>query len=367
MDNLSKQRLIRFAIIFIFGILLSMSLYLSFIYMYPFFIALLLSFFFHPFVSFIEKRWGWHRGLLTLTMMILFFIVFFLSMFLVLKQIIKELSYLLEKLPFYIENIDRLLHDIEHTYITPVYTYINKLIPDQLPDNFSMTRFLISKLKTNAIHITQETITISSDMISSFAYMSFISIFIVLATYFITKDYETFRISLRKKFPINVLNIIGRIKGYAKRSTFGFVKAQITVSFITASLSFCILLLFRTDHLIVITLMIFMIDFIPYLGIGILFIPWIMYEFFTNGYVLTIQLTLLYMFLIVVRQIIEPRLLAQSLGIHPLITIIILFICLHLFGAVGFLITPMTLIVVSSLYHAKIIHYIIQYIKHGHL
>ena len=104
---------------------------------------------------------------------------------------------------------------------------------------------------------------------------------------------------------------------------------------------------------------------IPYIGIGALFIPWILYGFFSDHYTLTLQLSLLYAVLLIVRQIIEPRLLAKNLGIHPLIAIIILFISINIFGALGIIITPISLILFSSLYHAKIFHYIARFIKEG--
>ncbi|HZW68951.1 MAG TPA: AI-2E family transporter, partial [Pseudogracilibacillus sp.] len=137
------------------------------------------------------------------------------------------------------------------------------------------------------------------------------------------------------------------------------------MALLTVLLSFIALLFFQFEHILLIVVSLFVLDLIPYVGIGALFIPWIGYHFFMNNYFLTIQLAIIYMILIIIRQIIEPRLLSQNLGIHPLVTIIILFISIKAFSALGLLLAPLILITVSSLHHSKIIYHLIYYIKEG--
>ena len=89
------------------------------------------------------------------------------------------------------------------------------------------------------------------------------------------------------------------------------------------------------NNIILTTLIIFFVDFIPYIGVGTVFIPWILYQFFTEQFMLTIQLSILYIIVIIARQILEPKILASSIGIHPLIALIILFIGIQSFGILG--------------------------------
>src|SRR5699024_5939571 len=125
------------------------------------------------------------------------------------------------------------------------------------------------------------------------------------------------------------------------------------------------LMVYQVENVLMLTLTVLFVDFIPYVGVGAVFIPWIIYNFFTGDYILTIQLAVLYIVIIVVRQMIEPRILASSVGIHPLFALIILFIGIQSLGIVGIFITPIVLITISAIYHAGIFHFIWYYIKNG--
>lgn len=365
MDNSFNNRLVR-AILVVFCLFLIVIVsYLFLYYMYPFVIAFMISMLLHPIVTLCERKWKLNRGFTTLFVLIIFFCISLISGYFITKQIVQELTELFVKLPTYIESIVIVLHRIENTYVTLIYDYINKVTFIDFPENISITKFLEEKMTVNIAEFLQRAIVLLSQLFTSFAYTSFVFLFIVLATYFIAKDFEKIMHLLQKGIPTRVNNLLSRINEFARQSTFGIVKAQISIALLTAVIAFFGLLLFKTEHLFIITGILFVIDLIPYVGIGALFIPWIVYAFFSDHYALTLKLSLLYAVLIIVRQIIEPRLLAKNLGIHPLIAIIILFISINMFGALGFIITPISLILFSSLYHAKIIHYIIRFIKEG--
>lgn len=367
MDNSLKHQLKRLLFILLSFFLFIAICFLIIIYMFPFILAFFVGMILHPIVTFLEVRWKLNRGVSALVVMSLFFTVSLLSGYLFIKRAFFELSELVQVFPKYIIDLNNLLHHIEDSVFTPLYAYLHRFFPELIPYNFSLAPFIIDKIKTNATELIHKGLLYTSHIVSSFAYTSIVVLFIILATYFMTKDYQKIVSVLKNIIPKKIKKMIDRLKGFAKQSTIGLIKAQLTVACFTTIISFFSFLVFQIDHTLIITSILFFIDLVPYVGIGALFIPWILYEFFTHGYTLTIQLSVLYSFLILIRQIIEPRLLAKNLGIHPLITIIILFLSIHLFGALGLLLTPISLIFLSSLYHAKIFHYILKFIQDGSL
>src|SRR5699024_11772802 len=74
------------------------------------------------------------------------------------------------------------------------------------------------------------------------------------------------------------------------------------------------LLVLRIDYALTITCFIAIIDLFPFIGTGILFIPWILYMFMTAEYAMVIGLSILYMYVIVQRQLLEPKIRAASVG-----------------------------------------------------
>src|SRR5699024_3837329 len=129
--------------------------------------------------------------------------------------------------------------------------YINKVTFIDFPENISITQFLEEKMTVNVAEFLQRIIVLLSQLFTSFAYTSFVFLFIVLATYFIAKDFEKIMHLLQKSIPTRVNNLLSRINKFARQSTFGVVKAQISIALLTAVISFIGLLLFKTEHLFI--------------------------------------------------------------------------------------------------------------------
>src|SRR5699024_6773123 len=110
------------------------------------------------------------------------------------------------------------------------------------------------------------------------------------------------------------------------KSLFGYIKAQCILIAISAFISLVGLLFLGMNHAFTITLIIAFVDLLPIIGTGIIFIPWIGYLFFSGDYSLTIGLTFIYMAIILIRQILEPKILSVNVGVSPLIALLTLFI-----------------------------------------
>ena len=203
----------------------------------------------------------------------------------------------------------------------------------------------------------------SSAAFSSISYMFIIAIFILLAVYMLTKDFYLFNAYAKKIIPIKIQTKSAPIFQYTKRSFLGLAKAQLFITTISASIIMISLFFFKVEDFFMISILIFFIDFIPYMGIGIIFIPWIFYSFLTGNYMFTIELASLYILVIILRQIIEPRLIAKEIGIHPFIALSILFVGVQTMGIIGIFITPFILICVSAFYRTGLFHAIYHYIS----
>ena len=90
---------------------------------------------------------------------------------------------------------------------------------------------------------------------------------------------------------------------------------------------------------------------LPVLGVGSVLIPWAAVELlFLRNYPLGFGLAILYAIVVVVRQITEPRVVAGSLGLHPLATVVAMYAGLRFLGFFGMLLGPMALILGKILF-----------------
>lgn len=369
MNNTLFFQLLRAFAIFFLIIICFLLIKYTLIYIYPFLIATCIAFFLHPIVSLIETRWKVSRGFVTFLVMGAFFSLFLTLIYYLIKQLIQESTNLITSIPEIFDNMSAILSHIGQTVIIRYYEKVserftflpayNEVAVNQYFQN------LFEQLSTSSASFIKNIIMTTSTILTSLTYVSTILLFILLASFIITKDLNLIRLKYEKNIPVKITQQLKMMMNQLKKSIFGFLKAQVIITIISTIIIFIGLLIFRVDHVFTITMIFFFIDFIPYVGVGIIFIPWMIYNFYTAHYVLTIQLAILYSIIIIARQIIEPKILASSIGIHPLIAIIILFIGIQSLGLIGIVITPIILIVISAIYRAGIIHYVWTYIKNG--
>lgn len=193
---------------------------------------------------------------------------------------------------------------------------------------------------------------------------SFIIAFVVaiVATCFMTSSYDDIKafivrqfsdenqIKLRKAKHI-VLSSVGKMfKAYA--SIIGITTCELFIGLSIIKL----IGVYDGSHILLLSFIIACIDIIPVLGTGTVMIPWSVYSFVTGNVGMGIGLLVIYAVITVIRQVIEPKLVAGQVGISPVVTIMAMFIGVKIFGAMGIFILPFIVIIINLLNEEGIIH-----------
>ncbi|MBQ7638191.1 MAG: sporulation integral membrane protein YtvI [Clostridia bacterium] len=114
--------------------------------------------------------------------------------------------------------------------------------------------------------------------------------------------------------------------------------------------------IYDSDYIVFIALLIAIIDIIPVLGTGTVLIPWAVYSFVTGSVSMGVGLVILYAVILVIRQIIEPKLVAGQVGLSPIVTIIAMYVGTKLFSVIGFFVLPFIVILIKRFNDEGIIH-----------
>ncbi|WP_075034588.1 AI-2E family transporter [Halobacillus dabanensis] len=166
-----------------------------------------------------------------------------------------------------------------------------------------------------------------------------------------------------KIIPVFVSDRVSVFRSELYRTIKGIIKAQCTLVMISAIIIATGLYFIGASHVLTITLLTAFVDFIPYVGTGIVFLPWILYQFFSGDFAMTICLSILYMVVMVTRQALEPKLLATHFGVPPILLLISLFLGFQLFGGFGMLISPIILMIVQTIHKSGVGREVWIYIK----
>ena len=184
----------------------------------------------------------------------------------------------------------------------------------------------------------------------------------IIACFFVTCDYDGFTGLIKRnvseeheKLLVSSKNLLGDILGK-------WLKSYATIIFITfceISIGLNILKLigvYDGGYIIAISIAIAVVDIFPVLGTGTVMVPWAIINFFNGNIGLGIGLLVLYAAITVIRQILEPRLVAMNVGIHPVLTLMGMYLGVQLFGVIGIFTLPITFVLLKALNDEGIIH-----------
>jgi predicted PurR-regulated permease PerM len=95
------------------------------------------------------------------------------------------------------------------------------------------------------------------------------------------------------------------------------------------------------------------LDLLPVIGVGFVLLPWGLWSFFAGHTPFGVGLFVLFAFHTVLRQIIEPRIVGQSLGVHPLLTLFFIYVGYSVFGVIGLLLVPVFTVLVRVIFSER--------------
>lgn len=130
----------------------------------------------------------------------------------------------------------------------------------------------------------------------------------------------------------------------------GYLKAQLIFFGINFGVMTICFIIFGLPVPPLIALGISVMDILPIVGSGIVFLPWIIVCLIIGNTTLGIQLAVLYIGLIVLRQVLEPFILGKHIGVRPIITFAAGVLGLLIFGAPGLIVGPVIAAIFNAVY-----------------
>lgn len=165
----------------------------------------------------------------------------------------------------------------------------------------------------------------------------------VVATFFMAADYPQLKAFVLKLLPQRVSERADRTVAYLKNLAVIYCRSYLLLFLLTfAELSVGLLIL-RIPYAVLVALCIAIFDILPVLGTGGILLPWAAILFAMGKVTLGIGMIVLYLIITAVRNTVEPRLVGKQIGLHPLATLIALYVGLKLIGFAGVIIFPVAL------------------------
>lgn len=330
-------------------------------YVLPFVFASLVAAAFQKPIRFLRKKLKVKKSeVLAASLVMLVFVFALLLIVLLAVLIFSELkgfiSYLTGKMsniPAYIEEIEELLLQMINYFPLSVRSTLHQAVTEFFNENMSFDKissgsFDFSILMTPLLGAWSTAKRIPSLLLTSMV--------TVISCFFISVSYEKLRDSFLGFFSLETQKKILNVKSSLFNAIGKMSRAYLLIMLITfiellLGLNLLKLIgLYTGGYILVIALVTAVVDIIPVLGTGAVLITWACLSFFTGNVGLGIGLLILYAAISVIRQIIEPKLVAGQVGLPAILTIMAMFIGAKLFGVFGIIILPLSVITLKLMF-----------------
>ncbi len=315
----------------------------------PLIIALITAIFLEPLVNFIHKRFKWHRKSAVISVFILFLLVVSGLLYWIVTQLIGQIIQFSKMVPEYINSLSAMWDEFQRFFFRSTED-----MPVEVVSSFEteLAGFMEGIRNWVLTIVNYDTVSNLLTGIPSFL-VSFIVFLIALFLFML--DLPDLKIMLFNRLKDSTAEKVRFMFARLNKVIFGFLKAQFLVSCIIFIVSLVSLAFITPEYAIVMSLVIWIIDFIPILGSIIVLTPWFAYEFITGDIVQGTQLAILALVLLIIRRTVEPKVMGTQIGLSPLATLVAMFIGLQLIGFLGFFVGPLIVILFTSAREAGMI------------
>ena len=321
------------------------------IFLFPFTLALFFSIMTQPFSRFLEKKLKFSQKIATIVSIVLFLVIFlgFISLSAL------RLSGEIYKLSIILNKYSKEAQSLCNTAIDKIYSllgYFPEGFDEQVKNSINgFIRMGTSKLGSFINSLI--------NFITSIPTIILYICITILSTFFISLDKNKIMAFLEQQFPESWIKKVYNIKREMFNVLGSYIRAQIilmTICFFELLISFNILsfLKFNLQYPLIFSIVICIIDALPILGAGAVLLPWSLISFATGDINLGLALLVIYFLVLSVRQMLEPKLISQNLGVHPLVTLISMYSGFKFFGVIGFLIGPVVMIILKNVFSREL-------------
>ncbi|TFE00265.1 sporulation integral membrane protein YtvI [Jeotgalibacillus salarius] len=315
----------------------------------PLIAALITALILDPIVKLIENKTKFNRKMSVGTVFILFMGTIGLLSYFAVTKLIGQAIQFVENTPDYVNELALWWKTVE-TDMAITFAQVPQQVMEQTSSEINnfINEFRTSITNSiNAESVTGIITNIPDYLVSFLVYL--------IALFLIMLDLPTIRSNIYKHFKEQTAEKVRFMTARLSKVIWGFAKAQFLVSLLIFAGSLIGLSLIAPEVALVMSLIIWIIDFIPIIGSIVILGPWAIFQLITGDIEQGTQLAILAAVLLIIRRTVEPKVMGTHIGLSPLATLIAMFIGLKLFGLLGFVIGPLILIIFNSAKEAGII------------
>ena len=348
MDLLPKEGYKRILVLCFYTVLGGLAVFVFFRYLFklflPFIVAWCVALVIRPLAEILHKRTGISKKLLSVILVVLLVVV--LGAFFI---------FICDKLLYELRGIVALVNRNSDEWISSLMKTANRVInkipflnafgsEEEMLNSFSgVAKNILSEFSVKVPEILTEIIRVLPNLL-------FVAIILVMASYYFCADYEEINSYIYGLMSDNAQKRISDLRVKLKIAGVKVFKGYLLTVGITFFQLYAGFLILKTEYAFTLALVTALVDILPVIGVGTVLIPWGAFKIITGSYYSGFGMLIIFAVVSIVREILEPRIIGKSIGLHPLMTLLAMYVGVETCGLAGLIAFPVFVIVGKTLF-----------------
>ena len=299
-----------------------------------------------PLVNWLEKKFNIVKKLGSALIVILVIGLIVVGIYFAVSRIILEVGDLIKNIPELYAQLESGLRQIGSAM-----SGIFEKLPVVIQDGWNTVVANLDQYMGDLVsRISEPTVMAAGNFAKSLPSYLISVIVAILSAYFFTIQREDVLKWMKQIAPPSVEKRMTLVMDNLRYAVGGYFKAQFKIMgvvFLILLVGFAVL---GVRYFVLVAFLISFLDFLPFFGTGTAMIPWGIYKFLMGDYKMAILLIAIYAVTQLVRQLLQPKLVADSVGMNPLVTLLLLYIGYRIGSVLGMILAvPVGMVLINML------------------
>lgn len=301
----------------------------------PFFVGWVISLIANPLVRFLEKKLKIVRKAGSVIVIVCVLALVVLACYGIVVGAVREIKHFSQDVPAMMESAKEEYGDISANvgqFVEKLPTDTQKMINDMVGNIGGYVSEAVRNVGKSGI--VDKAGDIASNVPEIFAGI----VFGLLASYFFIAEKENIDTLVRKLVPQTLKKEFFRLKTDLFDVIIGYFKAQFKIMAIIYVILAAGLAILKVPYFLIWSFLIALLDMLPIFGTGTVLWPWMAVEVLSGDFKTAIGLLILYIVTLLTHQLVQPKLIGDSIGLNPFATLFFMYIGFKVNGVIGMII-----------------------------
>lgn len=331
-------------------IIVLLGLYVFFRYLLgwlaPFFIAFIIVSLLQPLIKALSIKAKLKPKLSAFLVVLAFYIVVISTIGIGIFELMNQSTQMLLTFPEWVSQVvlPSLIDILQQAEIM-----LFRVLPQMSLDTFAPLYRLLESSESLLVALTPNLLIIGQNLVTRIPIILISTIVTIVLSFFLAIDFDMIKTFVWHQLNKDVQQFLIHFNHKFASTVFKMGRSYALILSVTFIQLFVGLLILRVDYAFWIALGIALFDILPVVGTGGIVLPWAVISLIYGNTYLGIGLFVLYAIITVVRQIVEPKIIGDQVGLHPVVTILLMILGVNILGVIGLFGFPIVISILVKL------------------